>query len=49
MASSSVGITRTSMTLRVYGRYKGVDVPPFPWINRPTYQQAISILHRVPR
>jgi acyl-homoserine lactone acylase PvdQ len=23
--------------------------PLIPWINRPTYQQAISILHRVPR
>jgi acyl-homoserine lactone acylase PvdQ len=23
--------------------------PLIPWINRPTYQQAVSILHRVPR
>jgi hypothetical protein len=23
--------------------------PLIPWINRPTYQQAVSILRRVPR
>ena len=27
----------------------GVDVPPFPWINRPTFQQTIELRRSVPR
>jgi hypothetical protein len=27
----------------------GVDVPAFPWINRPTYQQTVELTRQVPR
>jgi acyl-homoserine lactone acylase PvdQ len=27
----------------------GVDIPPFPWINRPTFQQTIETKRRLPR
>ncbi|HKP91366.1 MAG TPA: penicillin acylase family protein [Thermoleophilaceae bacterium] len=27
----------------------GVDVPPFPWINRPTFQQTIELRRHLPR
>ena len=27
----------------------GVDIPPFPWINRPTFQQTIELRRHLPR
>jgi acyl-homoserine lactone acylase PvdQ len=27
----------------------GVDIPPFPWINRPTFQQTVETKRRLPR
>jgi acyl-homoserine lactone acylase PvdQ len=27
----------------------GVDVPPFPWINRPTFQQTVEVTRQLPR
>jgi hypothetical protein len=27
----------------------GVDVPPFPWINRPTFQQTVELRRHLPR
>jgi acyl-homoserine lactone acylase PvdQ len=27
----------------------GVDIPPFPWINRPTFQQTVELTRHLPR
>jgi len=27
----------------------GVDIGPFPWINRPTFQQTVELTRHLPR